>query len=124
VLGQNSRTSPVWLLDGNIDIRICDLLAEFGIESRTAESLGWKHLLNGRLVAAAVTEGFTCVLTRDQLFAESASRALREFPQFAVVVVQIQQRRSPEYLAQFRAAWEENAILPISGTTIYWPSNG
>ena len=75
----------MWLLDANLDIRICELLSEFGIESHTAESCGWKHLLNGQLVSAAMAEGFTCLLTRDQLFAESASRALKQYPQFAVV---------------------------------------
>ena len=51
----------MWLLDANIDIRVREILAEFGIESRTAESLGWKQLLNGDLVQAAVKGGFKCV---------------------------------------------------------------
>ena len=66
----------MWLLDANLDIRISQVLGEFGIESHTAESRGWKHLLNGQLVSAAMAEGFTCLLTRDQLFAELTSRAL------------------------------------------------
>jgi predicted nuclease of predicted toxin-antitoxin system len=85
----------VWLLDANLDIRISQLLDEFGIESQTAQSRGWKHLKNGQLVSAAVAEGFTCMLTRDQLFAESASGALKRFPQFAVVLIQLKQRRRP-----------------------------
>lgn len=117
------RTSPVWLLDANLDIRICQLLGEFGIESHTAESHGWKHLLNGQLVAVAVAGGFTCLLTRDQLFAESASRALKQFPQFSVVLIQLQQRRRSQYLAQFRAAWEREPIVPKAGRTIVWPTD-
>lgn len=112
----------MWLLDANLDIRICELLDEFGIESHTAESHGWKHLLNGQLVSAAVAAGFTCLLTRDQLFAESASRALKEFPQFAVVLIQLKQRRRSQYLAQFRAAWEREPIVPLTGRTIGWPT--
>jgi hypothetical protein len=112
----------VWLLDANLDIRICQLLGEFGIESRTAESHGWKHPLNGQLVSAAVGAGFTCLLTRDQLFAESASRALKQFPQFAVILIQLKQRRRSQYLERFRAAWEREPILPISGAAISWPT--
>lgn len=113
----------MWLLDSNLDIRICQLLSEFGIESHTAESHGWKHLLNGQLVSAAVAGGFTCLLTRDQLFAESASRALKQFPQFAVVLIQLKQRRRSLYLAQFRGAWEQEPILPVSGAAINWPTH-
>jgi hypothetical protein len=122
-LARSLRTSPVWLLDANLDIRICQLLGEFGIESRTAEMHGWKHLLNGQLVSAAAGAGFTCLLTRDQLFAESSSRALKQFPQFAVVLIQLKQRRRSQYLEQFRAAWEREPILPISGAAISWPKH-
>jgi predicted nuclease of predicted toxin-antitoxin system len=112
----------VWLLDANLDIRICELLDEFGIASRTAESHGWKHLLNGQLVSAAVAAGFTCLLTRDQLFAESASRALKQFPQFEVVLIRLKQRRRSQYLDQFRLAWVREPIEPVPGRTIKWPS--
>jgi hypothetical protein len=111
----------VWLLDANIDIKICALLAEFGIPSDSAESRGWKHLSNGQLVSAAVASGFTCLLTRDQLFAESASRALKQFRQFAVVLIQLDQRKRPEYLELFRAAWMRHAIRPKPGSTVVWP---
>lgn len=105
----------MWLLDANLDIRICQLLGEFGIESRTAQSYGWKHLLNGQLVSAAVAEGFTCLLTRDQLFAESASRALKQFPEFAVILIRLKQQRRSQYLTQFRAAWEREPIVAMPG---------
>lgn len=114
----------MWLLDANLDVRIRQLLSEFGIESDTAERHGWKHLLNGQLVSAAVAGGFTCLLTRDQFFAESASRALRQFPQFAVVLIQLEQRRRSLYLSQFRSAWVGEPIVPTAGRTVTWPSRG
>jgi hypothetical protein len=43
-------------------------------------------------VRAVVDAGFQCLLTRDRLFGESASRALKLFPQFAVVVVKMLDR--------------------------------
>lgn len=61
----------MWLLDANMDVHLVDLLSDFGVNSDTAANRGWKALSNGLLVAAAVTHGFTCLLTRDQLFAES-----------------------------------------------------
>ena len=112
----------MWLLDANLDIRICQLLGEFGIEGRTAQSCGWKDLLNGQLVSAAVAAGFTCLLTRDRLFAESASRALKQFPQFAIVLVQLEQQRRSQYLARFRAAISLEPIVPMPGSTIDWPT--
>lgn len=111
----------MWLLDANIDIRIRDVLAEFGVESRTAESLGWKHLSNGNLVAAAVSGGFTCLLTRDRLFSESAARSLKEFPQFAIVTIRLKQEKWPAYGELFRDAYRLVPILPIAGTTSFWP---
>jgi hypothetical protein len=111
----------VWLLDANIDIQVCDVLFEFGIDCRTAESLGWKELSNGRLVSAAAAKDFSCLLTRDGLFAESAARTLHHFPNFAIVVVGLRQRKRAEYLTQFREAWIRKAIIPVPGITIIWP---
>jgi hypothetical protein len=91
----------VWLLDANLDIRIQAVLAEFGIDSRTAEAMAWKELSNGHLVQAAVEAGFTCLLTRDQLFAESASKALKRFPEFAVVLIRLRQEKWPAYIDSF-----------------------
>lgn len=111
----------MWLLDANLDIRIAAILEEFGIASRTAESLGWKELSNGALVSAAVSAGFLCVLTRDSLFAESARRALRRHPEFAVVLVRLPQRKWPEFGETFRRAWEVTAITPVPGKVLSWP---
>jgi predicted nuclease of predicted toxin-antitoxin system len=65
----------MWLLDANLDIHLVELLNALEIECETAESRGWKALRNGELVAAAAAAGFDTLLTRDQLFAESASRS-------------------------------------------------
>jgi hypothetical protein len=85
----------MWLLDANMDIHLASLLTGFDIACDTAAKRGWNALSNGELVRSAVQAGFDCLLTRDQLFGESASRALKMFPQFAVVVV----NRSPATLA-------------------------
>ena len=74
----------MWLLDANMDVHLVGLLAEFGIVSDTAANRGWKALSNGQLVAAAVSDGFECLLTRDQLFSESAAKALRLHQSFSV----------------------------------------
>ena len=47
----------MWLLDANVDVHLVALLTEFGIQSETAASRGWKDLSNGELVAAAVAAG-------------------------------------------------------------------
>jgi hypothetical protein len=78
-------------------------------------------LSNGDLVKVAVDAGFSCMLTRDRLFGESASRALKSFPEFAVFVVNIAQRRWPEYRDQFVARWTERSIEPVAGRLIHWP---
>jgi alkanesulfonate monooxygenase SsuD/methylene tetrahydromethanopterin reductase-like flavin-dependent oxidoreductase (luciferase family) len=57
-----------------MDVHFVAVLAELGSSSVTAASRGWKALSNGDLVAAAEAAGFDCLLTRDQLFGESASR--------------------------------------------------
>ena len=65
----------MWLLDANMDVHLASVLTGLGIECDTAGNRGWKALSNGDLVKAAVDAGFRCLLTRDRLFGESASRA-------------------------------------------------
>jgi len=112
----------MWLLDANIDIHLVAVLKEFGVECQTAASRGWKALSNGELVAAAAAAGFCCILTRDQLFAESASRALKLFPQLAVVVITLPQGRWEEYRKRFLQAWATAPIQPTTGHLIRWPA--
>ncbi len=111
----------MWLLDANMDVHLAPVLTGLGISCDTAGKRGWRALSNGDLVKAAVDAGFRCLLTRDRLFGESASRALKLFPQFAVVVVNIPQRRWVEYRGQFVARWTERPIEPAAGRLIDWP---
>jgi hypothetical protein len=112
----------MWLLDANMDVHLVELLEGFGIACHTAGSRGWKALSNGDLVTAAVAAGFRCLLTRDQLFGESAARALRLFPDFAVVVVGLPQRPWPEYMERFAAQWMNCRIEPLAGHLTHWPA--
>jgi hypothetical protein len=111
----------MWLLDANMDVHLVAVLADFGISCDTAARRGWKALSNGDLVAAAVAAGFDCLLTRDQLFGESASRALKSFPEFAVVVVALPQQPWRQYRACFMADWANSPICPVPGRLTGWP---
>ena len=62
----------MWLLDVKMDVHLVQTLLELGVSCDTAANRGWKALSNGELVSAAIAAGFTCLLTRDQLFCESA----------------------------------------------------
>jgi hypothetical protein len=112
----------MWLLDANVDVHLVSVLREWDIPCDTAAKRGWKDLSNGELVATASAQGFRCLLTRDQLFGESASRALNSFPDFAVVVITLSQQRWPEYRQQFLEAWAASSIQPVAGSLIRWPA--
>jgi hypothetical protein len=112
----------MWLLDVNMPRNIVTVLAEFGISAQSAEMRGWSGLTNGMLVEVAGQAGFNCVLTRDRLFSESAARALKRFPDFCVVLVLIRQLRGPEFLEQFRLAWNRSPIQPRAGQLLEWPT--
>lgn len=111
----------MWLLDVNVDARLTTLLREMGIQCETAASRGWKKLSNGELVSAAERAGFRCRLTRDRLFGESASRTLKSFPYFAVVIINLPQRPWPQYREKFMEAWAAFPIQPVPGNLIDWP---
>lgn len=111
----------MWLLDANLDVHLVEVLAGYGVSAETASSRGWKGLSNGHLVAAAVEGGFTCLLTRDRLFGESASRALKAHSTFAVVLVNLPQLRSELYLKQFSDLWSISPIEPSPGEFVEWP---
>jgi hypothetical protein len=111
----------MWLLDANVDVHLISVLGGFGVPCDAAGNRGWKALSNGDLVTAAVNAGFSCLITRDQFFGESASRALKSFTQFAVVVVSIPQQPWREYREQFTARWAEGPIVPVAGQLTHWP---
>lgn len=111
----------MWLLDANLDVHLISLLAEFGIRCEAATRRGWGGLSNGELVAAAIEAGFTCILTQDRLFAQSAAEPLKQAPGLSLVVVQLSQRPWRDYLQQFRETWANHPIVPAPGLAIYWP---
>lgn len=112
----------MWLLDTNVEVQLRAFLAESGIESEPAAGRGWRGLLNGELVSAAAGAGFTCILTKDRRFAARASKSLKLFPQLAIVIVTLRQKPWPEFLNQFRIAWNHSRIRPVEGRVIEWPS--
>src|SRR5438128_4476887 len=95
----------MWLLDANMDVHLVDVLRQYGITADTAANRQWKALSNGDLVAAAVSAGFFCLMTRDRLFGESAAKALKRFPQFSVILVSLPQQPWEEYRKTFEATW-------------------
>jgi hypothetical protein len=111
----------MWLLDVNMPSRLTSLLGEFGIKAETATSRNWATLTNGRLVEAAVSGGFSCLLTRDKLFGDSAAKGLKSFRQFAVVLVALPQMKESDFLESFRTAWNSSPIKPVPGKMIRWP---
>ena len=111
----------MWLLDANVPAKLVFLLQEFGIEAVTAQTKGWGGLSNGALLEAASSAGFSCVLTRDRLFGESAARALKKFPAVSVVVINLPQLRERHFLEAFRAAWHTTPALLVPGRVTSWP---
>jgi hypothetical protein len=111
----------MWLLDVNVDVGLVQILNEVGVYSETAAHRGWKGLSNGDLVGTAVSAGFTCLLTRDQRFGESAARALKAYPNFAVVVIKLPQLPRERHLKQFLETWRVRRIDPVAGALIQWP---
>jgi hypothetical protein len=112
----------MWLLDANMDVHVLGLLAELGISCESAIHRGWRNLANGDLVSAASQVGFTCLLTHDRLFGESAGASLKAAPNFSIVVVRLSQRPWREYIQQFREAWSRERIVPTAGSVVIWPS--
>ena len=111
----------MWLLDANMDVHLVNLLAEFGIKCEAATRHGWGSLSNGDLIAAAIKAGFTCILTQDRLFAESATGAISADSRLSIVVVQLPQKPWREYTRQFRDAWVTHPINPVPGAVLQWP---
>lgn len=111
----------MWLLDANLDVHLVEFLRSMDIDCDTAKNRGWQALRNGDLVTAAMTSGFDVLLTRDQLFAESASRAWRSFPALSIVIVTIPQMPSKQYLEHFASTWSASSIRPVPGKIVVWP---
>ena len=113
----------MWPLDVNMPVQLVALLRELSIEADSAVARGWNTLSNGSLVATAAEAKFAALLTRDRLFGEAASAALKGYPDFCVVRVTLPQLRAAEFLQAFRAAWQKAPIVTESGKMIAWPSS-
>ncbi len=111
------------LLDANMDVHLRSLLPEKGIAAESASYRGWATLKNGALVTEAEGAGFDYLLTRDVLFAETDARVLQRFPNFAVVVVTLQQSPWFRYRESFLAAWGKSPIVPVPGRLVLWPTS-
>lgn len=111
----------MWLLDANISRKVKFVLNEFGVSCSTAQERGWGTLKNGELVARAVENGFSVLLTQDTLFLESASKTLKKHPEFALVLVRIRQVSGRIYTEIFREAYASAPVQPQPGKLIEWP---
>jgi len=109
------------LLDHNFPIQILEFLQADGVSAQTTKYHGWEALENGKLATAAFQSGYRCILTRDRKFAESAAKALRQFPDLSVVVVTLKQDKAARYLQAFRAAWGKKKIQTQPGQLLHWP---
>ncbi len=112
----------MWLLDANMDVHLLSVLSDFGIQCQSAVRKGWHELANGELVMAAAQAGFTCILTRDRLFAESAGQSLAMVSPLSIVVVRLPQKPWRDYILQFRTSWNLEPIAPSPGKVVYWPA--
>ncbi|MGK5090188.1 hypothetical protein WDW86_21780 [Bdellovibrionota bacterium FG-2] len=111
----------MWLLDVNLPNGLRRVLQALGQESETTAFRGWRDLGNGKLAEAAFSSGFRAILTRDRLFGESAGRALKTYPELAVIVLRIAQSREAAYLTEFERQWAIQPIRPIPGQITEWP---
>ena len=111
----------MWLLDVNLPNGLIALLRKLGIDAKTSIEMGWRNLSNGDLASAANQKGFKVILTRDRVFGESAGKALKNFPDLAVVILLIPQSRQLVYLKEFERCWTRSPIAPKAGSVIEWP---
>ena len=112
----------MWLLDHNLPKQLVGALQSLGIDCDTTAHRGWSDLGNGELLSVASRADFACILTRDVLFAESASKAMDRYPQMAIVLVTLPQSRGNEYAAQFLSHWRRSPISPEPHAMIRWPA--
>ena len=113
----------MWLLDANMDVHLLALFSEWRIPCESAIHKGWQGLSNGDLILAAVEAGFTCIVTNDKLFAESASRSLPLAPHLSIIVVRLPQSPWRDYIAHFRTVWDKTPMVPTPGAVTQWPAD-
>ncbi len=113
----------MWLLDKNIPRQIEPVLKTNSIQFETVRACGWDELRNGELLRTANDAGFTCILTRDVLFQESAKKALKAQPKMAIVLIKIPQAPGKEYAKSFADLMKKSPIVPVAGQLVIWPAN-
>ncbi len=111
----------MWLLDHNLPVKLLKILDSFGIQCDSTSARGWRTLSNGQLASAAHQAGFRCILTKDTEFADAASKALKNLPDLAIVVIRLRQVKEAPYLESFKKEWARRAIIPTNGKVITWP---
>lgn len=112
----------MWLVDENLSPRLFKIFKKYGMDCQSAQFAGVSGMKNGELTRRIAELGFTCILTQDRLFAVDAASVLLEFPQIAVVVIQLPQVPASSYLNRFEEQLQREPILPKSGHVIFWPS--
>ncbi len=112
----------MWLLHVNLPNGLRKVLESLGQKSETTAFRGWRGLGNGNLAEVAHKTGFRAILTRDRLFGESAGRALKTYPELAVVVLRLSQSREAAYLDEFKSQWAKQPIEPVPGQISEWPA--
>ena len=110
-----------WLLDANLPVQMVRRLSGYGLVAETTAARGWNSLVNGKLLEAAATNGFSAILTRDRLFGESASKTLKKYSQIGIVILTLPQLRAAEFDLAFVSAWSKQSINPVPGKIIEWP---
>ena len=111
-----------WLLDHNLPTQLAKFLKSAGIDCSWTSAEGWQNLSNGELVKAAVASGYTCLLTNDRQFANSAGNALTKNPGFSVVEIELLQAPKHEFIKKFETAWNQKNITPEPAKVIKWPN--
>ena len=112
----------MWLLDEGLPRALFESLNNLGVKVETVDFRKWKGFRNGKLVTVATEAGFTCILTKDKLFAQDAKKALVANPKMGVVLVTLPQVPRKKYGENFAIAWKKGEIVPVSGQVIEWPA--
>ena len=72
------------------------------------------HYKNGQLLSIASQSGFTCLLTRDILFGQSAIQAMNEYPKIAIVLVTIPQNKGKKVCRGISKILEKISYQPTT----------
>ena len=111
----------MWLIDENFDVRLHKVLSDLGIKAQTAEHAGLKGLANGALLRSAQKLGYRVIVTRDALYAQDSGFLSGNFPEIAVVVVEVKVPQD-RILDWFREEFKKVPIVPAPGKVTFWPS--